>query len=155
MKLVLDTSAILSGMDFGGEVYLPSSVLREVRKRGTDVRTESLLEAKARVLEPGDEEMERVRGASRKTGDEKRLSQTDRDVLALALQLDAVLITDDYSIQNVASRLSIEYRPAVLPGIRREVGWSYRCSGCGRYWAQPVDQCPVCGSTVKSYRGGS
>ncbi len=152
MRLVLDTSAILSGMDFGGEVYLPSSVLQEAREGEVDPRLESLLEARARVLEPRATELERVREVCRETGDEKRLSQTDRDVLALALQLDAILITDDYSIQNVASRLGIEYRPAVLPGIREEVGWVFRCKGCGRYWREELDRCPVCGSGVRRYR---
>ncbi len=151
MKLVLDTSALLSGMDFAGDVYLPTSVMREARKRGLNTRMESFIEARARVLEPEGEELGRVRKASRETGDEGSLSQTDKDVLALALQLDAVIVTDDYSIQNVASRLGIAYHSAVLPGIRKELGWDFRCTGCGRHWHEKVDPCPVCGSRVRRY----
>lgn len=152
MKLVLDTSAILSGMDFEGELYAPTAVLREARNMGLDPRTESLIETRTRVLEPRGEDMKRVLKASKETGDEVRLSETDKEVLALALQLDALLITDDYSIQNVASRLGLRYRPALTPGIREERGWSFRCKGCGRYWPQEVDSCPVCGSQVRRYR---
>ncbi len=50
MKLVLDTSAILSGMDFAGEVYGPSGVLQEARKSGLDPRLEAVLETKSRVF---------------------------------------------------------------------------------------------------------
>lgn len=152
MKLVLDTSAILSGMDFAGDVYVPSSVVRESGAQGLDPRTESFLEAKTRVLEPRGEDLEDVRKASRETGDDAYLSPTDVDVLALALQLEATVVTDDYSIQNVASRLGLKYRTAILPGIRENVGWSFRCTGCGRYWRGAKDHCPVCGSTVRRYR---
>lgn len=148
----MDTSAILSGMDFAGEVYLPSSVVRESGARGLDTRTESLIESKARVLEPRGEDLEDVRKASRETGDDAHLSPTDVDVLALALQLGATVVTDDYSIQNVASHLGLKYRAAVLPGIRENVGWSFRCTGCGRYWRAAKDNCPVCGSRVRRYR---
>ncbi len=152
MKLVLDTSAILSGMDFEGEVYVPSSVIKESGAKGLDPRTESFLEAKARVLEPRSEDLKEVREASMETGDEVRLSPTDVDVLALAVQLGATVVTDDYSMQNVATRLGLEFRAAVLPGIRENVGWSFRCTGCGRYWRTEREDCPVCGSRVRRYR---
>lgn len=154
MKLVLDTTAVLSGLDFQGEVYVTSSVLREARTLGMDQRTESLMETKARVLEPREEDLERVVRAARETGDEANLSRTDREVLALALQLGAVVVSDDYSIQNVASHLGLEYRPAALPGIREKRGWTFRCKGCGRFWDRRVDICPVCGSQVRRYRKG-
>lgn len=148
----MDTSAILSGMDFAGEVYVPSSVVRESSAKGLDPRTESFLEAKARVLEPRYGDLEDVRRAAKQTGDDAHLSPTDVDVLALALQLEATIVTDDYSIQNVAGRLGLKYRAAVLPGIRENVGWSFRCAGCSRYWPTERDQCPVCGSKVRRYR---
>lgn len=155
MKLVLDTSAILSGMDFPGEVYVPSSVVREADVKGMDPRIASFFDAKARVWEPREEDLAAVLQASQETGDEVKLSPTDRDVLALAVQLRAVVVTDDYTIQNVATKLGLEYRPAVLPGIRTPIGWSFRCAGCGRYWPEPADECPVCGARVRRVRGGN
>ncbi|MFQ5918683.1 MAG: NOB1 family endonuclease [Thermoplasmata archaeon] len=152
MKLVLDTSAILSGMDFAGEVYVPSSVLREARKEGLDPRLEAVLETKSRVFEPRDRELQRVSRASQETGDDTSLSQTDHEVLALALQLEAAVVTDDYAIQNVAERLGLQYQPALLPGIRRTEEWSFRCRGCGRYWQQTFEACPVCGAEVRRSR---
>lgn len=152
MKVVLDTSALLSGLGFEGEAYLPSSVLREARGRGIDARLESLLETRARVLEPREEELRRVRAAARESGDDARLSPVDHDVLALALQLEAQVVSDDYAIQNVASRLGLPHRPALLPGIREEIGWSFRCTGCGRFWPAHEAPCPVCGAPLKRVR---
>ncbi len=153
MKLVLDTTAILSGMDFAGEVYVPSSVLREARKGGLDPRLEAVLETKSRVFEPRTRELRVVSQASIETGDDASLSQTDQEVLALALQLEAAVVTDDYAIQNVAARLGLQYEPALLPGIRKEEEWSFRCRGCGRYWPRTLEACPVCGAEVRRYRG--
>ncbi|MDX1535127.1 MAG: nucleotide-binding protein, partial [Thermoplasmata archaeon] len=118
MKLVLDTSAILSGMDFAGDVYVPSSVLREARTAGLDPRLEAVLETKSRVFEPRKRDLVRVSEASLETGDAASLSPTDREVLALALQLEAAVVTDDYAMKNVADRLGVPYQPALLPGIR-------------------------------------
>lgn len=152
MKLVLDTSAILSGMDFEGDVYVPSSVLSEARKGGLDPRLEAVLETKSRIFEPRDRDLRRVSRASQETGDDASLSPTDQEVLALALQLNAAVVTDDYAIQNVADRLGLRFQPALLPGIRRRVGWSFRCRGCGRYWTQAMEACPVCGAEVRRHR---
>ncbi|MFQ6012377.1 MAG: NOB1 family endonuclease [Thermoplasmata archaeon] len=152
MKLVLDTSAILSGMDFAGEVYVPSSVLREARKGGLDPRLEAVLETKSRIFEPRDVDLRRVSRVSQETGDDASLSRTDQEVLALALQLGAAVVTDDYAIQNVADRLGLRYRPALLPGIRRQEGWSFRCRGCGRHWPRALDACPVCGAEIRRFR---
>lgn len=152
MKLVLDTSAILSGLSFEGAIYVTSSVLREARNLGMDPRMESLVESKARILEPRERDLKRVVDAARKTGDEANLSRTDLEVLALALQLGAAVVSDDYSIQNVATKLGLRYRPATLPGIRERRDWTFRCRGCGRFFDGKTDVCPVCGSRVRRYR---
>jgi UPF0271 protein len=75
------------------------------------------------------------------------LSPADRDILALALELGAVLITDDFAVQNVAHRLGIATR-SIRQRPARAIRWRYRCSGCGRYWQEPGD-CPVCGAQIK------
>ncbi len=152
MKLILDTSALLSGMDFEGELYTSQHILDELRRQGTDPRMEALLETKVQLREPSAKAIAETRRKAAATGDVRRLSPTDVQVLALALDLRGTVVTDDYSIQNVAKELGVPYRGAGLAEIREGVEWHYRCTGCGRYFQEPLETCPVCGSPVKTTR---
>ncbi|UCG68096.1 MAG: DNA-binding protein, partial [Thermoplasmata archaeon] len=72
--------------------------------------------------------------------------------LSLALELDCVLLTDDYSIQNIAAKLNVKSRGIAQEGIKETIKWRLRCKGCGRYWEKIHDSCPVCGSDLKTTR---
>lgn len=149
---VLDTSALLTGRQFPGELATVAGVLRELRRHGLTPQLEAVLATQVRVLSPGHEAQERVRAASEASGDARRLSPTDRDLLSLAVDLHATIVTDDYSIQNLARILGISYEPVLMAGIQETWTWSYRCTGCGRTWPGWHDECPVCGSPLKTAR---
>lgn len=152
MPRVLDASALLTGRPFAGDLVTVPGVLREVRRLGSTPQLEAVLETQVRVLGPGAESLERVRAASESTGDAQRLSPTDRDLLALALELGATLVTDDYSIQNLCRVLAIPYEAVLMPGIQETWHWSYRCTGCGQTWPEWHDECPVCGAVLRTAR---
>jgi len=152
MKRVLDASALLTGRQFPGELATVPGVLRELHRHGLTPQLEAILDTQVRVLSPGDEARERVRAASESTGDAHRLSPTDRDLLALALDLGATLVTDDYSIQNLCRTLDLPYEPILTPGIKEAWTWTYRCTGCGRTWPEWHEECPTCGSPLKTAR---
>jgi len=88
-----------------------------------------------------------VISAAGATKDVTVISGTDRDLLALALDLEATLYTDDFAIQNVALVLGVKTL-SLLQRKARRVHWKYRCSGCGRY-AEHDGECPVCGAAIK------
>jgi len=94
----------------------------------------------------------KVKQAAKGTGDAARLSKTDTEVLALALELKAAVATDDYSIQNLASVLGVEYLPMNMKGISKVVCWNYLCTGCGKVFKEPQPDCPVCGSALRTTR---
>ncbi len=152
MVRVLDASALLTGRPFPGELVTVPGVLREVRRHGLTPQLEAVLETQVRILEAGPEARKRVQAVAEATGDIQRLSPTDRELLGLALELGGTLVTDDYSIQNVCRTLAIPYEPVLMPGIREAWRWSYRCTGCGRTWPEWHDECPVCGSPLKTAR---
>ncbi len=149
---VLDTSALLTGRQFPGELVTVPGVLRELGRHGITPQLEAVLDTQVRVLSPGRPVRDRIRAASESSGDAHRLSPTDRDLLALALEIGGTLVTDDYSIQNLARVLGIAYEPVLTPGIRETWTWTYRCTGCGRTWPEWHDECPVCGSPLKTAR---
>lgn len=152
MKRVLDASALLTGRQFSGELCTVPEVLRELRHHGMTPQLEAVLETQVRILSPGAEALARVRAAGEATGDAHRLSPTDTALLALALDAQAVLVTDDYSIQNVARSLGIPFETVMEKGIAEVWRWTYRCTGCGKTWPEWHEECPICGSALKTAR---
>lgn len=152
MRFVLDTSALLTGRPFDGELYATPDVLRELRRHGSSTEIEALVALKVRVVSPGPAALAAVQVEADRTGDRARLSPTDTETLAVALELDATILTDDYAIQNLAARLGVAYRPVMTPGIREVILWRYRCKGCGRVFAALRNPCPVCGAPVRTVR---
>ena len=150
MKLVLDTSALFSMQDLppDTEVHTTPSVIGEMEKY-EDKRT-GYWEHALKITHPEADALKRVKEAAEKTGDLSRLSQTDMEIIALALELEATVLTDDYSIQNLATYMGIEYKTVGLKGIRKLIKWKFRCTGCGRIWNKEYRECPVCGSPLKT-----
>ncbi len=155
MKYVVDTSVILSGKDIPltDEVYVPPSVLDEIKKGGRWYNKLKRLQAAGlKVVTPSGPCIEDVKKHSKKTGDFIRLSDTDVEVIALGLHLDAVILTDDYSIQNMARSMGISYRGMNMVEIKKEYRWGYRCAKCHRFYKEPADDCRICGGEIKTIR---
>lgn len=150
--LILDTSAILSReVNYIHEgIFVPRSVLGEIKRGKLSEHIESALSSIS-VIDPEKPYVDRVVRAATGTGDLKRLSSTDIEVAALGLQLEGIVVTDDYSIQNVCLSLGIEFTGVDLPTISRSIVWGYRCTGCGRYFDRNFRECPVCGHHLKYF----
>jgi UPF0271 protein len=153
IRRVLDTSALMSGRPFDGELFTTDDVLRELRRQ--DAMTPQLqmtLDLKVRVVSPSRESLAAVRAQSEGTGDAHRLSPTDAGLLAVASEMGATIVTDDYSIQNLARVVGIPYEAILEGGITEIIHWRYRCTGCGKYYVAWSDPCPVCGSKLRTVR---
>jgi endoribonuclease Nob1 len=147
MRCVLDTSFFFSDLTIEGELYTTRSVVDELRDLRSKSRFEVLCAQGLTLAEPSGENIEKVKAASRKSRDAGVISGTDCDLLALALDPEAVLYTDDFAIQNVASVLGVQTAP-VLQRKAKRIHWKYRCSGCGRYFDHD-GECLICGSMIK------
>ncbi len=159
--IVLDTSAFLAGFDpfsLSEEQVTVPKVEEEIRKKSMIlVRFKTALEnGKLKVKAPSEEFLNKVKASSTKVGDSFLLSETDSQLLALALELKATgyvpqIVTDDYSIQNVATQLGIEFLALATFGIKRLLEWIRYCPACHREY--PVNcsskECLVCGTELK------
>jgi UPF0271 protein len=138
-----------------GELYITPAVEGEMRPGGRMRRKlDFYLEAKIKVQAPSPESIAKVKELAGKTGDAARISETDAEVLALALDLGegATVLTDDYSIQNLAKLLGVPYASMQMKGIKSVFHWDYVCSGCRRKYDAPRETCPECGSKIKTKR---
>lgn len=152
MRVVLDTSALfgLEQVPSDWEAFITEGVLTEL-ERYNDRRAEHLLPT-IKVSQATSVSLDKVREAAKGTGDSSRLSSTDTEVLALALELGAAVVTDDYSIQNLASVLGVRYIPISMKGITKVLRWNYLCTGCGKVFKEQHPDCPVCGSPLRTTR---
>jgi len=160
MIFIIDTSAILSGKPINldkDKMITTSSVYNELEPGGRDYQTlQFLMEKGLSINIPRQDSIDKIKTISNKTGDLDRLSEADMDVLALALDIntagdkESIILTDDYSIQNVAHVLNIKFESISQQGITKRFIWNHRCVGCGKTFKEKLKVCPICGSPTKS-----
>ena len=121
------------------------------------IRFKTAIESgRLKIQVPGKAFIDKVKAAATAIGDAFWLSETDIQVLALALQLKMqgcipLVATDDYSIQNVARHLGIEFAPLATFGIRSVLRWVRYCPACHRKYPSDYKskRCQVCGTELK------
>ena len=157
---VIDTSAILSGKPIhfnNKKIVTTPAVSDELNPGGRDFRTFELLKATGLAIHaPSKEAINHVQKTAQKTGDDSRLSLADIEIVALAIDInndpdqEATILTDDYSIQNVASTLRIQFQAFSQNGITKKYKWVSRCPGCKKQFNEITKICPICGTIIKS-----
>ncbi len=149
---VLDASAILhSNLDFSEGGYLmPISILDEIHDETKRILVNSAIKRGGiRIKNPGKIYLDRVIEKAEETGDLENLSNADIDVIALAIENNCSIITDDYAIQNLAKKSGLKFETVVQEGIRRGISWKNVCEGCKREYPMNLRACGVCGSILK------
>lgn len=149
---VIDSSVLLHYTpDFTRRRFLaPDSVIKEI----VDETVSSIVESAVKdqrlvVANPGRRSLERAASKAAESGDLDGLSKADLDVLALALEKKAVVVSDDYAIQNTARHLGLKTESALQDGIRETVRWVRKCEGCGKtYETGRKGSCDICGSRI-------
>lgn len=106
--------------------------------------------------------LQEAKEAAASSGDLPRLSDVDVDVLALAIALDATLVTDDYRLQNTMQALQRPTKSVGTTGAKQVWRWELRCTGCRATSPVPanvdrskkgsVADCDVCGSPMNVKR---
>nr|WP_256472441.1 nucleotide-binding protein [Methanocalculus sp. AMF5] len=146
VRIVCDASFFFGTYPLDGELCTTPQVLAELRDLQSKCRFDTLKEDGLALIEPDSVSMSRVWEAAAETGDLAVLSETDASVLALALEVEGEVATDDFAIQNVAAALGIRVRPLLQRRAKRRA-WKMVCTGCGRV-ADGEPDCPVCGSPL-------
>lgn len=106
------------------------------------------------VQPPTSRSRETVDETSTQAGEKGVLSEADRDVVALALDLrqsglDPVIVSDDYAVQNLAEHLQLKYGSLANFGILHKFQWIMYCPACHRRYRQPARTCRVCGTELR------
>lgn len=159
--IVLDTSAFIAGFDpfsVSGEEYAVPMVKEEIGENSMSmVRFKTAIDSgKLKMKTPDKAFMEEAKTSATTVGDAFFLSDADLQVLALALELKSqgyspLIVTDDYSIQNVANQMCIEFAPLATFGIRFRLSWVRYCPACHKRFPTNYRSktCDVCGTALK------
>jgi len=152
---IVDTTVFITGYildDLGMvDVITVPEVVNEISD-DNKIFLERALNHNLKIEESKNEMIEQVKDVARKTGDINKLSDTDISLIAKAVEYrskkDVVILSDDYAIQNVCSKIGIKSEGILQGGIKEEIIWKKKCTGCKRIYDKG-DICPICGSDLK------
>lgn len=154
---VLDASAIIGG--FASKKfhnYITAAAISEIK----DIKSKLFIETAVddgiiTIMEPDEVDIESVDSVIMKSGDVLRLSTVDKHLVALAFKLkregkSPVVVTDDYSMQNVLKIVNMPSRSVLTEGIKEIYGWVKFCKGCKKKYPSDYqfDECEVCGTHI-------
>jgi UPF0271 protein len=148
---VLDATAFYAGIPFtSNDSFITTSVvydeIQHIKKK------QGILEMlqqtnRLQIRDPSDEFISTVRHTADETGDNVTISKQDITIIALALENNIELITDDFAVTNVAKQLKIKTSSLMTQGIDTVGKWISYCSMCGKEFSKEKE-CPICGSKL-------
>jgi len=158
---IVDTSLLLFGNLIPRKEirYITSSrVVDEIYKDNLkrEVVKGYIASGRLEVENPSKKFLDKAMEIARDISELSKLSQADLDIIALAMkhvETDTVIvITDDFSIQNILENLGIDYLPVrrkIKDRVRR---WRFICRKCGKKYLNDIQICPICGGKVTRHR---
>jgi UPF0271 protein len=149
---VLDATSFYAGIPFSSQEqsFTTPLVFEEIKhiKKSHDV-VQTLIDLdRLKIVEPEQKNTSFVVKKAKQTGDLPDLSKEDVSILALCVQLNGELVTDDYTVSNVAKHLNLKVIPIMTKGISKVLDSIYFCPACNKVF-EKISDCPICGSKLR------
>lgn len=154
---ILDASAFINGFEPLNDLnFTTPDILSEIKDFNSKMALEMALEhKKLTITEATIESINELKEVIKESGDDNRLSSQDINILSLALNMkkdnkNIILISDDYSIQNVAKILGIKFKSVLTEGVKTVYNWKKTCQGCKKEYPSDYKfpDCEICGSKI-------
>ena len=149
---ILDASAFYAGVPFrsSSDCYTTSLVYDEIKhiKKNHDALGTLLETNRLKIREPDNQSTSTATKAAKDTGDFQQLSKQDISIIALCIEMNGEIISDDFAISNVAKNLGLKISPIMTTGIKDVGKWVHYCPGC-RTNHSSGKECPMCGTPLK------
>lgn len=149
---ILDASAFYAGIPFRSqmECFTTPQVYDEIKhiKKNHDALGILIETKRLKIIEPDTKYIDLVVKMAKATGDFRNLSQEDISSIALCLQLNGEILTDDFAISNVSESLELTTIPLMTEGIKDKGNWIYYCPGCHKNFSKSLE-CPICGNQLR------
>ena len=158
--MVLDTGALLAvPMSMISNGFALEGQREELGR--LDRNRMEMVELFVNWAEPSEESVSAATEIARRSGDLGGLSEIDLELFALAIELNAPLLTDDYRLQNLCSLSGLDWLPIETSGIEGIWSWEVCCIACDQPQEKPSETsrirgdmgiCLHCGSPLKLRR---
>jgi len=149
---ILDASAFYAGVPFrsSSDCYTTSLVYDEIKhiKKNHDALGTLLETNRLKIREPDKKAINAAIMAAKDTGDFPQLSKQDISIIALCIEINGEIISDDFAISNVAKNLGLKISPIMTQGIKDVGKWIHYCPGCKTNHTSGKE-CPICGTPLK------
>jgi len=149
---ILDASAFYAGVPFrsSDDCYTTSLVYDEIKhiKKNHGALATLLETNRLRIREPDAKSIESAVKASKNTGDFPQLSKQDISIIALGIEMNGEIISDDFAISNVVKNLDLKISPIMTKGIKDVGKWIHYCPGCRTNYTTGKE-CTLCGTPLK------
>ncbi|MFB6199239.1 MAG: hypothetical protein ABEJ83_00035 [Candidatus Nanohaloarchaea archaeon] len=141
MAVAVDTNVLIrsQGKPFGETVFITPSISEELKSKEAK---RNLEQTDYRVVEPSEKALEKVKELSARIN--SPTSETDEELVALALDRDLKLVSDDKPVQNLALHLDLEFEAFFDSGVEKRMCWKRLCSNCSSLVSE--GSCARCGS---------
>lgn len=140
MRPVIDANVLMHGRrnySFNKASTVPE-VMDELESEDSKLKAETL---DLEVRSPSQQSLEKVEEKTEEIY--AKVSEADKSLLALAIDQDEKIITDDKDLQNLASHMDVEFEAFMGDEIDEKLEWIKVCSNCGKEVSRPP--CPHCG----------
>jgi len=124
---VVDANVIIHGRGLNEKLVTVPEALEELKSGSARTGLNSF-NVETRIC--SDENLEKVEEKSDEIHSET--SEVDEKLLALALDLNTSLITDDKGLQNLALHLDADVEGFMDPVTDKKLSWKMVCSQCGK-----------------------
>ena len=149
---ILDASAFYVGIPFRSQIecYTTPQVYDEIKhiKKNHDALGILIETKRLKIIDPETKYKDLVVKMAKATGDFRNLSKEDISSIALCLQLNGEILTDDFAISNVSESLGLKAIPLMTAGIKDKGKWVYYCPGCHKNFSESTE-CPICGNSLR------
>ena len=152
--LVADAAALIESdlLSLKSKALTTTLVVLEVRDESSRARLDvALKQGLLEVVEVPLEFLKVARLAAEVSTDFPDLSDADFEILALCLKLKRegkalILLTDDYALQNAASKAGVPFQGVSKKGIKSIKEWVWKCKSCGKNFPRTLTdvECPSC-----------
>lgn len=149
---VLDATSFYAGIPFSSQekCFTTPQVFDEIKHiKKNHEAVQTLLDLdRLEIIQPDKKNLDLILEKANQTGDRIKLSKEDISILALCIQLSGELVTDDFTVSNVAKHLGLKVIPLMTRGISKILENVYSCPACNKSF-EKKSTCPICGTKLK------